>query len=50
MQYNVINAMNSNRIMIASIKLMSAYHAQDNAKTIITSAAYAAGKKKNDDN
>lgn len=48
--YNVINAINSNRIMIASIKLMSAYHAQDNAKTIITSAAYAAGKKKNDDN
>lgn len=47
--YDVINAINGNRYMISCIKLMAAYHAQDNAKTIITTAAYAAGKKKKDE-
>lgn len=47
--YYVINAINGNRYMISCVKLMAAYHAQDNAKTIITTAAYAAGKKKKDE-
>nr|DAF93162.1 MAG TPA: hypothetical protein [Myoviridae sp. ctcyQ27] len=47
--YDVINAINGNRYMISCVKLMAAYHAQDNAKTIITTAAYASGKKKKDE-
>ena len=48
-QKRLVKYINSNNFMIASVKYMAAVHSADNARGIITTAAYASSKKNKED-